>query len=162
MDQLIDLLDAAAKQYPIKALCDEVGKAESTLRAELNRQPGYKLGITTAIQIMKHTRDLKALDLIEEMFNRAAFNIPDAAPRDPKPLMKMVANLSKEFSETIQSLAYSMDHKSEGGETIVKTEARQCQKEVKDLIRVCIELQAYLKSLSCEALAKHGGLINYD
>lgn len=147
MDQLIDLFDIAAKEYPIKALCDEVGKAESTLRAELNRQPGYKLGIITAIMIMKHTQDLKPLDLIEEMFNRTAFEIPDAAPRDPKPLMKMVASLSKEFSETIQALAFSMDQISEGGEAIVKSEAKQCRKEVRDLIKVCIELQAYLKEL---------------
>lgn len=147
MDQLIDLLDAAAKQYPIKALCDEVGKAESTLRAELNRQPGYKLGITTAIQIMKRTRDLKPLDLIEEMFNRTAFEFPASVPSDLKPWMKLIASLSKEFSETIQSLAYAMDNKSEGGPAIVKTEARQCLKEVKDLIKVCIELQAYLKRL---------------
>ena len=147
MDQLIDLLDVAAKEYPIKALCDEVGKAESTLRAELNRQPGYKLGIITAIMVIKKTGDLRPLDFIEEMFNRTAFEIPDAVPADPKPLMKMVANLSKEFSETIQSLAYAMDQKSEGGEAIVKSEARQCQKEVRDLIKVCIELQAYLERL---------------
>jgi len=147
MDQLIDLLDAAAKQYPIKALCDEVGKAESTLRAELNRQPGYKLGLTTAIMIIKKTRDLKALDHIEALFNRTAFKLPDAISTDPKPLLKMIANLSKEFSETIQSLAYAIDGKSEGGEAVVKSEAATCEKEVKDLIKVCVELQAYLTRL---------------
>lgn len=147
MDQLIDLLDAAAKQYPIKALCDEVGKAESTLRAELNRQPGYKLGLITAIMVMKKTGDLGPLDFIEEMFNRTAFEIPDAAPGDPKPLMKMIANLSKEFSETIQSLAFAIDQMSEGGEAIVKSEAKQCRKEIKDLIEACIVLQAYLNGL---------------
>ena len=147
MDQLIDLLDAAAKQYPIKALCNEVDKAESTLRAELNRQPGYKLGLTTAIMIMKKTGDLRPLDFIEEIFNRTAFEIPHDIPVNPRPLMKMVANLSKEFSETIQSLAYAMDEKSAGGEAIVKTEAAACGKEVRDLIKVCIELQAYLKRL---------------
>ena len=147
MDQLIDLLDAAAKQYPIKALCDEVGKAESTLRAELNRQPGYKLGLVTAIMVMKKTGDLKALDRIEEMFNRTAFKIPDAIPTDPKPLMKLVANLSKEFSETIQSLAFSMDQKSAGGISVVKSEVDRCKKEVRDLVKVCIELQAYLERI---------------
>ena len=149
MDELIDLLDAAAKQYPIKALCDEVGKAESTLRAELDRQPGYKLGLVTAILIMKKTGDLKPLDRIEDIFNRAALAIPDHAPANPLSLMKMIANLSKEFSETVQSLAFAMDHQSAGGKVVVKKEAQNCAKEVLDLIKACVELRAYLKGIAC-------------
>ena len=47
---------------PMRALCDELDKAESTLRNELTQQPGYKLGLKTAYLIMKKTRDLAALD----------------------------------------------------------------------------------------------------
>ena len=55
MDQIIDYLDVAAKRYPIKKLAFELDKGESTLRNELTQQPGYKLGLITALNIMKKT-----------------------------------------------------------------------------------------------------------
>ena len=99
MDQIIDLLDAASKQYPIKALAPEVGKAESTLRNELTQQEGYKLGLITTLLIMQKTGDLAALDRIEALFNRVAFVLPRSEPGNLAPLVKQVAGLSKEFGE---------------------------------------------------------------
>ena len=68
MDELYDLIDSAAKRYPIKALAPEIDKAESTLRGELNRQPEHKLGLSTALLIIEKTWDSggrEALDKIE-------------------------------------------------------------------------------------------------
>ena len=92
MDRVIDFLDAVAKLYPIKKLAPELksrlthNKAESTLRCELNQQPGYKLGLVTAVMIMAKTRhlgSLAALDMIEAVFNRTALELPAVTPTDP-------------------------------------------------------------------------------
>ena len=142
MDGIIDLLDIAAKEYPIKALASEMGKGESTLRNELTQQPGYKVGIMDAIQIMKKTGNLRALDRIEEMFSRTAFMIPNPEYNNAVTIMKLVANLSKEFSKTIHLMANALENSA-----ISKTEARQCLKENKELIKACIQLQAYLQKI---------------
>ena len=67
MDEIIDLLDSAAKSYPMKALADDIGKAESTLRNELTEQPGYKTGLRTAIKIWDKTGDSEANKCVKEV-----------------------------------------------------------------------------------------------
>jgi len=52
MQKIYDLLDGAAKRYPVKVLDDDIRKRGSTLRNELNGQPRHKLGFHTALQIM--------------------------------------------------------------------------------------------------------------
>jgi len=142
MDGIIDLLDIAAKEYPIKALASEMGKGESTLRNELTQQPGYKVGIMDAIQIMKKTGNLRALDRIEDMFKRTAFVIPNPQYNNTIPVMNLVANLSEEFSDTIGAMAGALRDS-----VITKQDAKQCLKENKELIKACIELQAYLQKI---------------
>ena len=142
MDGIIDLLDIAAKEYPIKALAPEMGKGESTLRNELTQQPGYKLGIMDAVLIMKKTSNLRALDRIEGMFNRTAFVIPHPEYNNTIPIMNLVANLSEDFSDTIGAMAAALRDS-----VITKQEAKQCIKENKELIKACIELQAYLQKI---------------
>jgi len=138
MQDVLDLLDIAAKGYPLKALAPEINKGESTLRNELTIQPGYKLGLNTTILILKKTNDLRALDLIEHMFDRVAFNIPDAKPNDMKSLIEMLAKISKEFGENMIETGKAM----EDG-TITRTEARSCLTELQDLIEACLHLKGY-------------------
>jgi regulatory protein CII len=145
MDELHDTLDAAAKGHPIKALAPEIGKAESSLRNELTQQPGYKLGLVTAIQIMKTTKNLKALDRIETMFNRVAFEIPRADSANPVPLMRLMAELSKEFAESISACS---DAWKDG--IVTKAELTRCQKENRDLIEKAIQLEANLEAYAKE------------
>lgn len=142
MDQIVDLLDIAAKNYPIKALCDEIGKAESTLRNELTQQPGCKLGLKTSLLILKKTSDLRALDRIEAMFNRVAFELPKPDPSDLCSLMCMVADLTREFSEQMAAVAEAL---KDG--RISPDEARKCFKESGDVIKVLIKFQAHMKQL---------------
>ena len=145
LEDVIDLIDAAAKQYPIKALAPELktgitrARAESTLRAELNQTEGYKLGMITAIMIMAKTGDLSALDAIEDVFNRVAFALPVTAPSDPAPIMKLLARLSKEFSETVAKVAWAM----QDGE-ISRKEAWGCLQELDELIKVSVEFKGLL------------------
>lgn len=146
-DELMDVLDAAAKRFPIKKLAADINKAESSLRNELTQQHGYKLGLWDAVLIMKKTRDLSALDMIEDFFRRVAFPLPDAQITNVAPIMRLMADLSKEFGESVESLA---DALRDG--RVEQREAQKCLKEVGELIRKGIELEAHLK----HCLESHG------
>jgi hypothetical protein len=140
MDHIIDLLDIAAKDYPMKALAPELDKGESTLRNELTQQPGYKLGLTTAILIMQKTHNLRALDEIEGKFGRVAFRLPRPESHNMHPVMQLVANLSKEFGENMSEMANAIQ---DG--VITEREAKKCLQENEELMKACIELKAYLQ-----------------
>ncbi len=142
MDRVIDQLDIAAKDYPMKALAPELGKGESTLRNELTFQPGYKLGLLTALLIMKHTGNLRALDTIEGMFGRVAFDLPRADGKDPSPIMQLVGRLSVEFGEHMEVMGKALDDCE-----IEKPEAKECLRELNDVITACVKLKAYLQAL---------------
>jgi len=145
MDEIYDLLDSAAKRYPMKALADDINKAESTLRNELNRQDGYKLGLQTAILIMRRTGDLAALDRIEALFNRTALDLPEPAdiPTSPRPLVNQAAGLMKETSEALAAVSDALHPSSPGGENMTAREASKCASELDDVIDVCTKLKAY-------------------
>lgn len=140
MDRIIDLLDAAAKAYPIKALAPEIGKGESTLRNELNGQEGYKLGLITAVNIWRLTKDFRSLDRIEHILGRVAFPTPIAEHRNMSPIMRLAARLTKEFGEHMQEIAEAM---ADG--VVTAKEARRCLEELGDVIEACVELQAHLQ-----------------
>ncbi len=142
MQRVIDLLDIAAKNYPVKALAPEIGKAESTLRNELTQQDGYKLGLLTAYQILKTTKDYRALDRLERLLGRVAFPLPTASPDDMPGLMALVGRLSKEFGEHMQEIAEAMKDGK-----IDKGEARKCHKELLEMMAVAAQLKAYLEQL---------------
>jgi hypothetical protein len=153
-----DKLDLVAKLYPIKALAiDLMGhdtpRAESTLRNELNGQPGYKLGGSTFVAIMHlasqhpdyRVRDLalSPLDAIEAHFHRVAYRIPDDLPQgDPLPVMVHVARISKEFSDAVGVAA---DALADG--RIDAAEVGLMRKELGDLIAVAIRFQGMLDHL---------------
>ncbi len=140
IDRIIDQLDVAVKNYPMKALAPKLGKRYGTLANEISDQPGYKLGLITALQILEATRDLKALDLIEEAFGRVPITIPKPEKGQMTAIMRLVAALSKEFAENVKELANAL---RDG--VITKKEAEKCLKENMDLIKICLELQAYLE-----------------
>ena len=144
-DQIIDMLDVAAKSYPIKHLAPKIKNhvsanvAESTLRNELNQQPGYKLGLITALQIIHYTQKIEALDAIEALFGRVAFPLPKRHAGKFASLMRMVATTSREFGEALVILANSLD---DG--ILTDKEREECLAELNDLIPAVMELKAYL------------------
>lgn len=140
LDRVFDLLDSAAKSYPMKALADEIGKGESTLRNELTEQPGYKLGLRTAILVMRRTEDLRALDGVEKMFNRIAYQIPTSTKYDMCPILRLAGKTMQEFGEHTQAVANAL---SDG--EITRAEAETCLKELNDVLASCIELKAHLE-----------------
>ena len=147
LDEIYDLLQSAALAYPLKALVGEIttdqgsSKAESTLRGELNQQPGHKLGLVTALQIMQKTGDLRALDKIEEMFDRTAVSIPvGATGRSPlRPIMELNSDMIKEFGHNMKALGNALKDGS-----IDAVEAKVCLRELRELITACIRLETYL------------------
>lgn len=140
LDRIFDLLDAAAKSYPIKALADEIGKGESTLRNELTEQPGYKLGLRTAVLIMRRTGDYRALDGLEKSFGRVAFEIPVCSKQDPLPILRLAGKTMQEFGEYTQALANAL-----ANGRITRDEAVNCLSKLTDVLSACIELRAHLE-----------------
>jgi len=76
MDEILDQLDAGAKQYPMKALAAELCKPEGSLRNELHGQEGYKLGFFTAIEIIRKTKVYRVLDWAEAQCGRISHKLP--------------------------------------------------------------------------------------
>ena len=140
IDQIIDQLDIAVKDYPMKALAPAIGKRYKTLANKFSDQPGYKLGLVTALQILEVTANLAALDMIEEGFGWVAFDVPKPERNNMAPVMHLVAKLSEEFGESIEEMATALQ---DG--VISKAEAQRCLKENKDLIKACLQLQGYLE-----------------
>ena len=139
---LFDILDLAAKSYKktIAGLAFEIGMSESNLRDELTQQGDAKLGLLHAILIMEKTKDLRALDRIEAFFDRVAFELPRAERKNMQPVMHLISKMSKAFGENISQMADAM---KDG--VVTTNEAKKCLKENRDLIQVCVELQAYLE-----------------
>jgi len=140
IDRIIDELDIAVKKYPMKALAPEIGKRYGTLANEFSDQPGYKLGFITVLQILEMTKDLTALDMIEESFGRVPIVIPKPEKGKMTEIMHLVSRMSKKFGESIKSLA---DAIQDG--VITKNKAEMCLKENMRLIKVALELEAYLE-----------------
>lgn len=142
MQDVIDLADVAAKNYPIKALAPEIGKAESTLRNELTQQEGYKLGLVTFFQILKRTKDYRALDRLEKLLGRVAFEVPNVSLTDIPTLMQLVGDISREVGEHMSAMGVAM---SDG--RLDRDEIRDCVKELTDVIRAAARLKVYLEDM---------------
>lgn len=111
IEQLFDDLDVAAKRYPIKALvCEIPDKAESTLRNELIRQPGFKLGLVTALWIILKTGDTTALDRIERMFDRVAVPIPEMEDVTASDLVRYAGEITGKTGEVLTSIGKAMNN----------------------------------------------------
>lgn len=141
MDEIFDLLDAAAKQHPMKKLASTLGKAESTLRNELSRQDGYKLGLVCAIQIMKTTKDLSALDRIEELFGRVVHTLPPPQTSNPGRLMRMHGEHSVSYGQTVQKYGQAI----EDG-VFTKKEIETWLEDLRETNKRGMELQSNLES----------------
>ena len=142
MQDVFDLLDIAAKNYPLKALAPEIGKADPTLRSELNQKDGFKLGLLTSFQILKITIVYRAFHRLAHMLGLVAFTLPEATPTDMPTLMQMTGDMTKEFGEHMQCLGRAM---ADG--RLDKKEVKVCLKELTDVLDVTVKIKAYLEQL---------------
>jgi hypothetical protein len=127
----------------LKTIAKRMGGIEPKyLSRQLNPDdPGAKIGIEDFVYFTAVT-DFEPLNYIEETFGRTAFFIPRLNADDPAPIMKLVAKISKEFGETVQEVAKAL----EDG-VLDKKEIQRCRKENNDLIKACVEMNAYLEAL---------------
>ena len=144
-DAILDVFDISVKEYGSKKLAPEINKAYSTLRNELNPnlQEDYKLGLLTSILIMLKTKKLEPLDMVEAIFGRVAFPLPEPDPWKPCQVMELMAMMSKEFSESVKAQAEGLaDGKFD------KDDVPKCMKENDDMIKACLRWKAYLMDLA--------------
>ena len=143
IDRAIELLDSAAKKKGIKELTSQIYPHlkidNSRLYNELAERNDYKLGFRTALQIMLVTGDLDALDKIEAMFNRVAFCLPGTKDQVEVELVKVTSEMAEVFGKTMEALANTLNKK----EPLGLDEARKVFKANKQLMEVCVKLQAY-------------------
>ncbi len=154
VDEIMDAVRAAIFEYPMKAMASDIGKQYPTLSNELGHRDDFKLGFITFLKILEATQrlgdpnnpsrlaGLRMLDKIEESVNRVAYQIPDASNEDVVPVMEMMANMSREFGESIRELATAIKDGK-----LSSTEAKRCAKENRELIKACVTLQGYLDRL---------------
>ena len=89
---------------------------------------------------MRRTKDLRALDLIEEMFGRVSFLIPKHESKDEIPILRLAGKLMQEFGGYTQALASAL-----GDGPIAGDKAAICLKELNTVLASCIELKAHLE-----------------
>ncbi len=142
IEEIMERIDAAAKQYPLKSMAAEIGKAYSTLKNELSSQQGYKLGIETAMLILLVSGKLDVLDAIEDLFGRVAFQIPDIKQENHIDLLSHVSALANEFSTITAHIAETL---SDG--KIDKAEAKKGYKDALNLVKEAIKLQIFFKTV---------------
>ncbi|MCF8025832.1 MAG: hypothetical protein K9K82_10145 [Desulfobacteraceae bacterium] len=151
-EDILNQVKIAAMAYGLKGMADDLGKPYSTLSNELDHREYAKLGFLTALQIIENsqtsiapiqskTAGIMVLDLIEEGFDRVAFQIPDP-PRNGKApqTMRIIAKLSKDFSETTSSLADAVED-----EVFTQDEVEQCLKKNRQLIKACLQIDHFLQ-----------------
>lgn len=134
MQDIFDAVDATAKRYPIKALADDIGKAESTLRNELNRQVGYKFGLETFDLILRHTEDLSPLIKLNRRHNLTAFKTPKCTPNNTH-VMEAAAKVMVETGESMRAAGETL---ADG--KLTADERERLKKEVQDVIDAALEL----------------------
>lgn len=152
MDQLV----IAAKAYGLKGLANELDKPYSTLSNELAEREWGKMGLRTSLTIIEKCLDpntealnpdqartaaINLLDLVDNGFNRVAYNIPEIDGYMVE-IMRLISDLSVQYAEDISHLATAM----EDGQWTAK-EIRDCRKENRDLLTSCLQIEAYLDHL---------------
>lgn len=153
-EEVLNQLKAAVFAYGTKAMASDLGKPYSTLSNELREAEFAKLGWNTGLSVIEHahaphapahSRDaaIMALDMIEEALGRVAFHISDQpSDRQAADTMHLISQLSKEFSEAIESMAKAVEDNH-----ISRQEAKKCLKENRDLLKACLQIDHYLQCL---------------
>lgn len=139
LQELYDALEIAAKVYGLKAMTAHTDKAYSSLANELSRQPGYKLGLSTAAIIIAKSGDMKSLAAFNDLFGCIPVPMPERPWGSVKDLLSGAAEIAFEFSGVAEALAAAI---SDG--VITADEKKQCRKEIRELIEACLRVDQWL------------------
>ena len=152
--EIMNQIVIAVRSYGRKSMADNLDKAYSTLANELEERDWAKLGLRDALKIigmclgqdapeMARMAATRALDLIDDQFNRIGYTIPDKVNGDMTHTMHLMSQLSKEFGDSIKSLA---DAISDG--CFHPKEIAECLSENRDLMKVCLQVEHYLREMA--------------
>jgi hypothetical protein len=151
--EVLNQIKICAMSYPLKALADDLDKPYSTLSNELDHREYAKLGFLTALSIVEKSQKPSAgdvcraagmavVDLIEEGLGRIGYKAPTRSGAAEVGVLRLMARMAKEYGETVQAMAFSIeDGQLDAGEV------ERCLKENRELLRACLEADAYLKGL---------------
>lgn len=114
-----------------KAIAQDLNKAYPTLLREINPDdPGAKFGANDFKVATEVTKDFFAVDALERLLGRVAFELPKG-PIDAKKIHKHLSKSLKEFGEFIEAVGDSI---ADGKLTAAEIET--CKKEGYDLIQI--------------------------
>ena len=147
-DAVMDKLVATARAYGVKGLAYDINKRYITFSNELREAEYAKLGFRTALDILEAALHLDAeedaqiaarrvVEMVCEMLGFVAFQVPVSEGKTPD-TMHLMAKLSREYSEHIDSLA---DAIKDGQWT--RAELARCRRENRDLLKACLETDAH-------------------
>lgn len=139
LQEVFDALEIAAKVYGLKAMMAHTDKAYSSLANELSRQPGYKLGLSTAAIIIAKSGDMKSLKAFNDLFGCVPVPVPERPWGSVKDLLTGASEIALEFSGVAEALASAMTDK-----VITAEEKKQCKKEIRELIEACLRVDQWL------------------
>ena len=151
--EILNQIVIAVRAYGRKAMAEDLDKAYSTLSNELEERDWAKLGLRDALRIiglcldkdapeMSKMAATQALDLVDDQFNRIGYTIPDGVNNGMVHTMHLMSKLSKEFSESISALASAIEDTC-----MTNEEVKRCLAENRDLIRVCLQVEHFLRDL---------------
>lgn len=135
VEKILDLTDAAAKEHGLKRVAGATGKKYSTLAGELAEQPGYKLGMITALKIWEETKKMEALYATCSEFGYVAIPLP-RIKKSCKELYKLALQVAKEFGEAIKEFEEAIND-----DVLIEQEKKKIIKEIDDLLRVSMNFR---------------------
>jgi hypothetical protein len=152
-EEILNHIKSACMLYGLKAMANDLGKPYSTLSNELDHRDFAKLGFLTTLSILENShasyaptpaRDaaVQAMDLIENALGRIAFQVPEPSDKPVPQTMRLMADMSKGFANTMQTLADAID---DGAFTA--DEIMDCLSATTEVIKVSLQLKHHLKSI---------------
>lgn len=123
----------------VEEIADAMGVARSTLERMLNPDDRYTLGVDKLIPFLRAVGELTLLDHIERRLGRVAISVRPAMAGMNAPGM---CTFMRAAGEAMTVIAQSM----EDGR-VTRAEARECRREVMELMQVLMGLLASLDQI---------------
>lgn len=128
----MNVLDAAhgiAHDYGVEVMAVRLGTRPKVLNSQVNpNDPTHVLGLVTAVRMQQLADRFDILYAMAESLDHVCIRKPNVAPEEIK---AAIASSCVEFGEFIQRVTDSLkDHK------VTRNEAKQCQRELAELVDV--------------------------
>ncbi|MBF0279496.1 MAG: hypothetical protein HQM13_16985 [SAR324 cluster bacterium] len=121
--ELMELIQTAMKDKGSKSVAEEVGKAYSTLRSELNAQnKDHKLGISTFLKLIDLIDNKDILQWFGKQYGYLLIPMPTTKPSPSESIERLMIQAGKDFGEISKTFLEVTDINSEEGQSISANE----------------------------------------